>query len=200
MKIITAPHPTLRLVAKEVQVFDKKLRRFLLDLGDTLAKKENPRGVGLASVQVDKTQRAFAVVLGENNQNSNQPDIELFINPRISKHSREQILGLQNGEDRFEGCLSIPMFYGPVPRSAWIEVEYLSLSLNELRRDPQVVPQEKRQRFEDFDARVIQHEYDHLEGILFTDHILRHDLPLYIDENDQLVQVSNKKEVIKLLG
>jgi peptide deformylase len=72
--------------------------------------------------------------------------------------------------------------------------------LGELRRDPQVAPQEKRQRFEDFDARVIQHEYDHLEGILFTDHILRHDLPLYIDENDQLVQVSNKKEVIKLLG
>lgn len=200
MKIITAPHPTLRTVAKEVQIFDKKLRRFLLDLGDTLAKKENPRGVGLASVQVDKTQRAFAVVLGSANQNSNHPKIELFVNPRITKHSRQQILGLANGEERFEGCLSIPMFYGPVPRAAWIEVEYLSLSLDKLRRDPQAMPQEKRQRFEDFDARVILHEYDHLEGILFTDHILRHDLPLYMDEDDRLVQVSNKKEVIELLG
>lgn len=200
MKIITAPHPTLRTVAKEVQVFDKKLRRFLLDLGDTLAKKENPRGVGLASVQVDKTQRVFAVVLGSANQDSNHPEIELFINPRITKHSREQILGLKSGEERFEGCLSIPLFYGPVPRSAWIEVEYLSVSLSELRRDPQLRPREQRQRFEDFDARVIQHEYDHLEGILFTDHILRHDLPLYMDEDDKLVQVSNKKEVIALLG
>jgi len=199
MKIVTAPHPRLREIVEEVKDYDKKFYRFLHDLADTLLKKDNPKGVGLASVQVDKNYRSFAAILGETNQNSDRPEVELFINPRIIAHSQDMILGLQNGEERFEGCLSIPMFYGPVPRYSWIEVEYDSLSSKQLRQLNNLTPTKRRARFDDFDARVIQHEYDHLDGILFTDHILKHDLPLYIEEDGQFVKVSNKKEILRLL-
>ena len=197
MKIITAPHPTLRQKAKELTVFDKKFFKFLRDLGDTLIKKENPKGVGLAAPQVNKSVRVFAAVLGEKNQESDKPVIEFFINPKIVKHSEETLLGLADGSERFEGCLSIPLLYGPVPRYKWIEMEYQSLEYSDLKK--QNPPKTKKAKFSDFDARVIQHEYDHLEGILFTDHILKNNLPVYIDEGDQWVEVKNKKEILNLL-
>lgn len=197
MKIITAPHPTLRQVAKEVSVFDKKFFKFLDELADTLIKKEQPKGVGLAAPQVNKSVQVFAAILGEKNQNSEKPVIEFFINPKIIKHSKQQILGLANGSERFEGCLSVPILYGPVPRYEWIEIEYQSLTTKDLKNNPQI--KKKKMRFHDFDARVIQHEYDHLNGILFTDHILQNNLPIYIEEDGQWVEVKNKKEVLNLL-
>ena len=107
------------------------------------------------------------------------------------------ILGGADGSERFEGCLSIPIFYGPVPRYEWVEVEYQGLTNLELKNQPKI--KMKKARFGDFDARVIQHEYDHLEGILFTDLVLKNNLPIYIDEDGQWVEVKNKKEILSLL-
>ena len=197
MKIITAPHPVLRQKAKEVVVFDKKFFKFLHDLAITLIKKEQPKGVGLAAPQVNKSIQVFAVILGEKNQDSKKPVIEFFINPKITKHSEKMILGGADGSERFEGCLSIPIFYGPVPRYEWVEVEYQGLTNLELKNQPKI--KMKKARFGDFDARVIQHEYDHLEGILFTDLVLQNNLPIYIDEDGQWVEVKNKKEILSLL-
>lgn len=197
MKIITAPHPTLRLIAKEVTVFDKKFFKFLENLADTLIKKEHPKGVGLAAPQVNKSVRVFAAILGEKNQDSKKPVVEFFINPKITKHSEKKIMGAADGSERFEGCLSIPIFYGPVPRYEWVEVEYQSLTTLNLKKQPQA--ELKKARFSDFDARVIQHEYDHLDGILFTDLTLKNKLPIYIDEDGQWVEVKNKKEILSLL-
>ena len=132
MKIVAVPHPVLRQVAQAVTVFDKKFFQFLSDLGETLIKQENPRGVGLAAPQVGKSWRVFAAVLGETNQESKQPELEFFINPKITQRSKEQIMGAIDGSERFEGCLSIPRLYGPVPRSSWVEVAYQSISLKEL--------------------------------------------------------------------
>lgn len=197
MKIITAPHPTLRQIAKEVTVFDKKFFKFLEELADTLIKKEQPKGVGLAAPQVNKSIRVFAAILGEKNQDSEKPVVEFFINPKITKHSEKKILGKADGSERFEGCLSVPIFYGPVPRYEWVEVEYQSLTTLDLKNPSQA--KIKKNRFGDFDARVIQHEYDHLQGILFTDHILKNNLPAYIDEDGKWVEISNKKEILSLL-
>lgn len=198
MKIITAPHPTLRQKAQEVIAFDKKFFIFLRQLADTLIKKEQPSGVGLAAPQVNKSLRVFAAILGESNQESQKPVIEFFINPKITKCSGKKIMGLANGEDRFEGCLSVPLFYGPVPRFEWIEVEYQSITNQDLLRNKTEI-KTKKARFQDFDARVIQHEYDHLEGVLFTDLILQNNLPVYIEENNKWVEVENKKEILSLL-
>ncbi len=197
MKIITAPHPTLRQIAKEVTVFDKKFFKFLEDLAQTLIKKEHPKGVGLAAPQVNKSVRVFAAILGEKNQDSKKPVVEFFINPKITKNSTNKILGAADGSERFEGCLSIPLLYGPVPRYEWVEIEYLSLNTLDLKKQTQ--PSLKKALFKDFDARVIQHEYDHLNGILFTDLILKNKLPVYIDEDGQWVEIKNKKEILSLL-
>ncbi len=198
MKIITAPHPTLRQVAASVAVFDKKFFAFLRELTDTLIKKEKPRGVGLAAPQVNKSWRVFVAVLGETNQDSDQPVVEFFINPKITKHSQNKIMGLADGSERFEGCLSIPKLYGPVPRYEWVEMEYQSLKPSELtKKAPQIIT--KFARFTDFDARVLQHELDHLDGILFTDYSLRENLPVYIDGGKEWVEVKNKKEILGLL-
>lgn len=200
MKIITAPHPTLRQVAKKVDVFDTKFFTFLKELAQILVEKENPRGVGLAAPQVGKSWRVFVAVLGETNQDSNKPVVEFFINPVITKVSQHKILGLiDGGEERFEGCLSIPKLYGPVPRHEWIEVTYQTLkSPSELHaKNPQIVT--KYARFSDFDARILQHEYDHLEGILFTDYSLKENLPVYVEDKDSWREVENKEAILQLL-
>ena len=198
MKIITAPNPTLRQKAQAVTVFDKKFFDFLRQLADTLIKKEKPSGVGLAAPQVAKSIRVFAAILGEKNQASEKPIIEFFINPVITKFSDKKILGLANGEDRFEGCLSVPLLYGPVPRYEWIEVEYQSLTDQDILGKKTEI-KNKKTRFQDFDARVIQHEYDHLNGILFTDHILQNNLPICVEKEGKWIEVENKREILSLL-
>ena len=198
MKIITAPHPTLRQKAQAVTVFDKKFFVFLRQLADTLIKKEKPSGVGLAAPQINKSIQVFAAILGEKNQANEKPIIEFFINPKITKLSDKKIMGLANGEERFEGCLSIPFLYGPVPRHEWVEVEYQSITDQELIKN-QTEIKTKKARFQDFDARVVQHEYDHLAGILFTDHILQNNLPVYVEEDGKWVEVENKEEILSIL-
>lgn len=200
MKIIIAPNQVLRQKAKEVEVFDKKFFTFAKELAQTLIEKENPRGVGLAAPQVNKSWRIFVAVLGEKNQESDRPTLEFFINPRFTKLSNKKILGAMDGSERFEGCLSIPLLYGPVLRHEWVEVEYQSLDYKELQKKGQAQIISKMARLTDFDAKIVQHEYDHLEGILFTDYSLQNNLPIYVTNKEgQWVEVENKKEVLKAL-
>jgi peptide deformylase len=192
MQIITVPHQTLRQEAKTVKKFDKKFFKFLKNLGKTLVEKEAPKGVGLAAPQVAKSIRVFAAIVGKDQ------NVKFFVNPIFRKHSKKTILGLKNGEDRFEGCLSIPKLYGPVPRWEWVEIEYLTPSDKEKDEfgNPKMI--KKVEKYEDFDARVLQHEYDHLDGILFTDRIKDANTSLYVEENGEWVEVKNRDEVIDL--
>jgi peptide deformylase len=174
-KIITIPNQTLRKEAKLVTKVDKKLKKFVSEIEDTLTKKRNPRGVGLAAPQIDKLWRIFSM---------NLDGIETFINPKIVKKSKDLTFGPDKEDPIMEACLSMPGFYGPVPRNSWIEVEYQSLDGEKLI--------EKKSRFEDFPARVFQHELDHLNGILFTDHSLKYELPVY--KEDLLKGKSEKRK------
>lgn len=166
MKIITVPHPTLRSTASPVTLVDKKLIELIHDLEETLLETNNPKGVGLAAPQVDKLKRIFALNIAEDNR-----ELRSVINPVIVKHSTEVTFGPEKDEPILEGCLSIPGIYGPVPRWQWVELEYAVLEGTDL------VP--KQERFEDYGARVVQHELDHLDGVLFTDYSIKYDLPLY---------------------
>lgn len=164
------PHPTLRQKASEVPGVDKKLLKFITNLESTLAETKNPKGVGLAGPQVDKLWRIFTIKV----------DKPLtLINPVISKHSKKATFDEnQAGEPFLEGCLSIPKIWGPVPRWQWVEVEFEkpdALSKKLVKHG---------QKFVGFEARVVQHEYDHLEGILFTDYALKLDLPVFQGNRD----------------
>ncbi|MCA9372481.1 peptide deformylase [Candidatus Woesebacteria bacterium] len=169
--IITIPHPTLRQKALPVTRVDKKLLSFVSKLGSTLQNSNNPRGVGLAANQVNRKIAVFSTLVP---LDSRQPaQLRMFINPKIVDQSDEIILGLKPGDKKpfDEGCLSMPKIYGAVPRAAWIKLSFDTIVENELVTQTEV--------FEHFPARVIQHEFDHLQGILFTDHSLKHNLPVF---------------------
>ncbi len=183
MKIVTVPHPSLRRVAKPFATVDKKSLTFLREFGKTLVKKENPRGVGLAAPQVDMSWRVFATYLPESGKREDaNPILRLFLNPKFTDLSEKLTFGPNSEEPILEGCLSIPEIYGPVPRYEWVEVEFQEIQGSELIQ--------RRQRFADFFARVVQHEYDHLEGRLFIDYIAKLDLPLYKERGEKMSEMS----------
>ncbi|MDQ5951386.1 MAG: peptide deformylase [Patescibacteria group bacterium] len=163
MKIITIPHPTLRKTAKEVTTVDKKIVKFVSELEKTLDSTKNPKGVGLAATQVDDLHRIFATHF------DNQ--LRSFINPEIISASDELVLGPEGKEPYLEGCLSIPSIYGPVFRHDWLDLRYQTIE-----GDTLISHQE---HFTDYNARVIQHELDHLNGVLFIDYTLEFGLELY---------------------
>lgn len=162
MAIIEIPHPTLRQKAEPISKVDKKLLTFIAELQSTLKATKKPKGAGLAAPQVNKLWRIFATQVKEP---------RIFINPAIVKHSAEQTLGQDQKEPIMEGCLSIPRLYGPVFRWEWVTLEFDQIKNGKLVR--------QKEKFVDFPARVVQHELDHLNGILFTDHSLKDNLPVY---------------------
>lgn len=200
MKIISAPHPTLRQVANPVTKFDKRLAKFVERLKKQLLLEKDPEGVGLAAPQVNKSLQIFILrQSGANHSEHNQENqdqnkknkqdnkldqLTAFINPKIIAHSQKKIL-LKKAE-HFEGCLSVPRIYGPVPRWEWVELSYQTLKHNgELEN--------RKEKYQDFPARVIQHEYDHLQGVLFTDHLLENDLPAYVIEKGEWVELEDRE-------
>lgn len=179
MKIISIPHPALRKQTKKVEKNTSEFEKFLSEMKDALLVADNPKGVGLAAPQVDSSYRVFLTMIDEEQKTPQE-----FINPEIVKHSDKQILGPDPENPRLEGCLSMPGLYGPVPRWNWVEVEFQKIKNGKFVTD--------KQKFSGFHARVIQHEIDHLDGILFTDHSLQYDLPVYIEKGKQLVEITDR--------
>ncbi len=136
----------LREKATPVTTVDNRTKQLADDLFDSLGKAE---GVGLAAPQIGISRRV--IVVDVSSQHADVPPIAL-INPRV--------LLAEGKEMDEEGCLSIPDLYGDVERAIRIEVEALDITGNTF----QFVA-------EDFYARVLQHEIDHLDGVLFVDHI-----------------------------
>ncbi len=112
-------------------------------------------GVGIAAPQVSASYRLFIIASRPNSRYPNAPEMEPtpMINPRIIAHSNQIVKD-------WEGCLSVSGMRGLVPRYEKIEVEYTN-------RDGIL----HRQELTDFVARIFQHEYDHLEGIMFLDRV-----------------------------
>jgi peptide deformylase len=188
MKIITAPHHTLRATAQYVNQVTPELKALVQQLGSTLENITNPRGVGLAAPQVNHSQRLFATFIAQDNTDTEKnAQIQVYINPEITAHSDDYTFGPDKKHPTLEGCLSIPGYYGPVPRWEWIELQF-SVIQDE-------VLQKHSRRFTNFGARVIQHELDHLNGILFTDYSLEYDLPVYHEDKKtgQLEEVENSQ-------
>lgn len=143
--------PILRKLAVDVgadEIAMPAFQQFLQDLRATLL---HAGGVGLAAPQVFDSRRVFLAAILPPAEPEGEPEIETFINPRLLGASEER------GE-AWEGCLSFPELLVLVPRPLAVRVEYF----NE-RGDFCVMD------LDDFPARVVQHEHDHLEGILTLD-------------------------------
>jgi peptide deformylase len=159
-KILTVKEPSLRYVSKDVTVFDKKIFALIKDLKETLAVQKDPIGVGLAAPQIGKGLNAFAV--------KPKDKIKIIINPKIISLSKENKELIDEHTKLMEGCLSLPNLYGPLKRPDSIKINYLD-----------EYGEKKTSLFESFEAQIIQHEIDHLNGILFTDRLLEQKKPLY---------------------
>lgn len=145
--LIILPDPILRQVSKPVEKVDARLRKFAADMLDTMY---DAPGIGLAAIQVGEPLRMLVIDLAKEDE-PKAPQI--FINPEI----------LESSEDRSvyeEGCLSIPDYYAEVERPASVRVKYL---------DGDGTPREIAA--EGLLATCLQHEIDHLNGVLFIDHI-----------------------------
>ena len=179
MKIVSVPHPALRKIAQPITKLDGQMITMIAELEDTLRNKRNPRGVGLSAPQVDQSWTVFTMF--ELDGEDESQNIITVINPQIVGHSQQKTFGPNLDKPILEGCLSIPNLYGPVPRFEWIELEYQVIANQQLVA--------KKARFSAFAARVVQHEYDHLQGVLFTDYIKELGLPLYEDEKGSLTEI-----------
>ena len=142
LAIHKAGDPVLKKVCEPVKRIDKKVKRILKDMAETLYKTKN--GIGLAAPQVGILQRIVVIDLQDGN------GLLELINPVITKKEGSQVVG--------EGCLSVPNFEGEVERAVYVECEYTDAS-------------GKKQFIatEGLLAICLQHETDHLDGILFTD-------------------------------
>ena len=157
MQILTTPHPFLKHVAKPLASWDKKTAKEVKEMEAILKKTTDPKGVGLAATQVGLDKRLF-ILLDEENKKT-----KVFINPKIISASKNMLSSVyKKKKDRWlEGCLSIPRLWGFVDRHYSITLKYQEAgTLKTVTHD-----------FSAVEAAYIQHEVDHLNGILFTDRI-----------------------------
>lgn len=147
LSIIHYPHPTLRHKSKPLRRVDAELRKMVAEMFDLMYEHE---GVGLAANQVDLPYRLF--VMNETGD-PEQPEAEwVMINPVLS--------GGKGQEAGSEGCLSLPGVRAPVVRSQSIKIEAYDLAGNEIKEELRGMP-----------ARIVQHETDHLDGVMFIDRL-----------------------------
>jgi peptide deformylase len=152
--IIEVPDPRLRLVSTPVDTVDDELRDLIADMFDTMY---DAPGIGLAAIQVGVPKRVIVMDLQEQEDEEGKPIREprVFINPEILDPAEEYSVYT-------EGCLSVPDQFADVERPARCRVKWL---------DEQGKAHDEV--FEGLLATCIQHEMDHLEGIVFIDHLSR---------------------------
>lgn len=160
--IVKYPDEILRQKCQQVKKVDKKLKEVVDKLKEEL--KESSNGVGLSAPQIGKSLRFFAL------QHPGHDHIHNYINPKIlDTFNKEKVypqVYTEEGdrEEFYEGCLSFPGIYGTVKR--WLEIQVKHQTLTENGK-----LESKEETLEGLIAIAFQHELDHLNGVLFIDHI-----------------------------
>lgn len=168
--IVAIPNPVLTKPAKIVVKVDKKILSIIAQMKKALIAADNPKGVGLAASQIGVPYRIFITRPREDSP------IDVFINPEIIWKSEELSEILRDGdnksdlkkEKKLEGCLSIPNIWGYLKRSSRVKLRFMDMK-----------GKREEKEFSGLMATIIQHETDHLEGILFTQRVLEQKHKLY---------------------
>jgi peptide deformylase len=148
--ILTVPHPLLKKVSDPVETVDDELRALMDDMLETMY---DAPGIGLAAVQIGVPKRVIVMDISRGEGDEREP--RYFVNPEITWASEE----IQPYE---EGCLSVPDIYDEIERPARVKLRYLNYQGEPVEEEA-----------EGIFAVCIQHEMDHLEGVLFIDHLSR---------------------------
>ena len=149
LEIIKAPDDRLKQKAEPVDKVDDDLRAFIDDMFDTMYDNQ---GIGLAATQVGDLRRVLVLDVDQQEGDKNPM---VFVNPEIIAESEEQNTYL-------EGCLSFPGQYAEVKRPKFVTIKYLDYDGNEQSVEA-----------DELLATCIQHEIDHLNGVVFVDHLSR---------------------------
>jgi peptide deformylase len=178
--IITLPNERLRTKSVRVIVPDESTLNLVSDMTAAALDWEDSRpheiSAALAAVQIDRLERV--VIIRSNFEDKADRDFTVLINPEIVKYEGDVVAD-------YEGCLSIKSVYGKVPRHTKIRVKALDQDGVEVRL-----------RAEGFLARVIQHEIDHTNGIVFIDHIQDNPAAFYTLDDSGELQPLNYEEHI----
>lgn len=175
LKIVDIKTPVLREEARKVGKIDKKVKKLIADMKETLLAQSDPEGVGLAAPQVGKSLQIFIMHYPDE-----EIDEKVVINPVIIGKKKPSSAKAKGGKGKqiLEGCLSLPHYYGPVKREKEITIRYVDESGNE-----------QTETFSGFVAQIVAHEIDHLHGRLFLDHIFEQKAKLYFIRDDEAEEV-----------
>ena len=158
-KIVRSGNEILRKKSRPVKAIDKKILKLIQDLSETLAIQKEPEGVGLAACQVGVNLQIFVMM--------DKGKIRPIVNPKVISTSKAK-LSTQKKGSIMEGCLSLPNYYAPLSRSKTVTIRYSN-------------PQGKitTETFTGFEAQIVQHEIDHLNGVMFLERLLEQKKKLY---------------------
>ncbi len=153
-RIYETPDSVLRQISKPVEVFDGALKTLAADMFETMY---DAPGIGLAAVQVGEPVRLLVIDLQEPEEDGGEPvkDPRVFVNPEILWHSESEV-------PYTEGCLSVPEQYAEVMRPDRIRARWHDIEGNAFEEE-----------IDGLLAVCLQHEMDHLDGVLFIDHLSR---------------------------
>ena len=180
--IITLPNPNLRQKSVRIHVMTDGVLKLVADMTNAALDWEDSRpheiSAALAAVQVDKLERV--IIVRSDFDDKSTREFTALINPEIVKYEGEIT------ED-FEGCLSVKHVYGKVPRHSKVRVKAIDIDGNEIRL-----------KAEGFLARVLQHEIDHTNGIVFIDHIKDQKDAFYtLDSKGELQPLNYESDIAK---
>jgi peptide deformylase len=151
-KILIYPHPILKKMARQIERFDKEIDVLVQDLIDTM--REGPGSVGVAAPQIGVSLRICVVDVSSSKLGrENNHGLLVLANPEIAEREGAAIMR--------EGCMSVPDYTGEVERHTRIVIRYLEANGNSRQIEAT-----------GFEAVAIQHELDHLDGVLFLDRIV----------------------------
>jgi peptide deformylase len=162
LKVARMGHPVLRAKARTIDKNEIKLPGLQAFIDDMIETMQEYSGVGLAAPQVHHSLRIFVALLDADGRGEGDP--LALINPEITVVGSDQVEG-------WEGCLSIPEIRGRVPRSQQVVMSALDRAGKRIELN-----------LKDFPARVVQHETDHLDGILFFDRMKSFESLTYLEE------------------
>ena len=167
LRVLELPNPMLRRRAKKVRRIDKSVLKLAYSMVETM---KDANGVGLAANQVGELRRVIVIQLPE------EDETRIYINPEILQREGEREVE--------EGCLSIPGFRGNIKRSVWIKFRALDHSSTVVKL-----------KAEDILSQALEHEVDHLDGILYIDHMESHEklIPVDSDSEDSDIEVAEQR-------
>lgn len=191
MQVVKYPHPVLKMVCKPLRKVDAELKAMILEMFPLMYET---KGVGLAANQIGLPYRFF--IMNPTGDAERKDQEYVFINPEVT-------LGAGKPEEDEEGCLSFPKIYAKVKRAPKVTITGFDLDGNAVKKV-----------FKGFPARIVQHEFDHLNGISFVNRlneseadyveddvaVLEHRFQKEVETNEKMSPENLQKEIDELIA